>query len=233
MLVTGAGVALTALAVGAAVALLGGGGGDHPAANSPGAQVRAALLASYTRSGSIPEGLTMFAPAANTTLEPASQVRDGKRWTYAVYRNQAGLPCSIVAAGTTALGESCTALRFEHRKLWLAVNGIPVPGHPPARWAQAYVAGQAEPRITRIDLVTTRCQTRHLTPNRVGEFISVFDRRDVAAGTMPYLLRAYDAAGQIVTEKRIRLLGPSPAATRAAMTHPTKRPACMSKPRSP
>jgi hypothetical protein len=223
--VAGAGVACAALLVGAAVVLLGRGGG-HPAANSASAQVRAALLASYTRSGSVPEGLTMFAPAANTRLEPASQVRDGKLWTYAVYRNRAGLPCSIVAAGTTALGESCTALRFEHRKLWLAVNGIPVPGHPPPRWAQAYVAGQAEPRITRLNLVTTHCQTRHLTPNQDGEFISVFDRRDVATGTMPYLLRAYDAAGQIVTEKRIQLLGPSPAATRAAMTHPQKRPAC-------
>lgn len=181
-----------------------------------------------------------------TGVAPTVHLRtnyDGIQYAVITYRDANGRPCvaeQVGSSGESGLGFGCDQVQE------LFATGSPVallgpgamqepnrPGFDPTMWDRMWFDGVAQPAVSRLEVVMTDCTTQQVPLDRnsfdgYGVFLYVVSRGNLHAGTWPYKLVAYDAAGNTLSSQAIsgRSVPATPAASQAHTRVPQARLTC-------
>lgn len=172
-------------------------------------------------------------PAADAVITAhARQTVDGEPWKIVAYHSKQGALC----AGVTWPGEG-QEMGCATRSEWFARGPVSVSvgarqaSGQPLMWETIVVSGRADNRrVERVEIVSTDCSSRTVTPDESGFFLDVTPSTSIARDIWPYELLAYDRRGRILQRTSVRPAAPDTDAARAAgVRAPEAGAACVSQ----
>jgi hypothetical protein len=149
-------------------------------------------------------------PTSGVTLHDTTNY-DGEQWAVQTYPGPGGSLC--VADGRVASPEVGCWQRselFEQGPVWVDGPGaLHSANTPSTAWDRMWVAGLAQPVVSRLQVVMTDCGFRPVPLDDDGVFLFTVPRSDLLTDVWPYKLTAFDVSGKRVWQQRLHTFRPN------------------------
>ena len=149
-------------------------------------------------------------PASGATVH-VQTTYDGEVWAVETYSGPDGRLC-VADGNVTSPGTGCWVRSelFKNGPVWVDGPGaLHSANSPPTTWDRMWVAGIAQAKVKRLDVVMTDCSLRSVRLDGDGVFLLTVPRADLRADVWPYALIAYDTNGRSIWQQHLHTFRPN------------------------